>query len=71
MSRAAAIKQGYTTGARGLASRSVTGLTRTRITPNALTATGVTLCFVASVLVDAWLLVPHISREIEIERGQR
>ena len=51
MSRAAAIKHGYTTGARGLASRSVTGLTRTRITPNALTAAGVTLCFVASVLV--------------------
>ena len=44
MSRAAAIKHGYTTGARGLASRSVTGLTRTRITPNALTATGVLLC---------------------------
>ena len=51
MSRAAAIKQGYTTGARGLASRSVTGLTRTRITPNALTASGVTLCGVASLLV--------------------
>ena len=51
MSRAEAIKHGYTTGARGLASRSVTGLTRTRITPNALTATGVTLCLLASVLV--------------------
>ncbi len=51
VSRAAAIKHGYTTGARGLASRSVTGLTRTRITPNALTASGVTLCAVASVLV--------------------
>ena len=51
MSRAEAIKHGYTTGARGLASRSVTGLTRTRITPNALTATGVTLCAAASVLV--------------------
>ena len=51
MSRAAAIKAGYTTGARGIASRSVTGLTRTRITPNALTASGVTLCGVASVLV--------------------
>jgi phosphatidylinositol phosphate synthase len=49
--RAAAIKHGYTTGARSLASRSVTGLTRTRITPNALTAAGVTLCAVASVLV--------------------
>ena len=51
MSRAAAIKHGYTTGARGLASRSVTGLTRTRITPNALTTSGVTLCAAASVLV--------------------
>ena len=51
MSRAEAIKHGYTTGARGLASRSVTGLTRTRITPHALTASGVTLCATASVLV--------------------
>jgi CDP-diacylglycerol--glycerol-3-phosphate 3-phosphatidyltransferase len=51
VSRAAAIKHGYTTGARGLAYRSVTGLTRTRITPNALTASGVTLCAAASVLV--------------------
>jgi phosphatidylinositol phosphate synthase len=51
VTRAAAIKHGYTTGARGLASRSVTGLTRTRITPNALTATGVLLCGAASVLV--------------------
>ena len=31
------VKQGYTTGARSLASRSVTGLARTRVTPNALT----------------------------------
>ena len=51
MTRAATIKQGYTTGARTLASRSVTGLTRTRVTPNALTATGVLLCAAASVLV--------------------
>ena len=51
MSRAAAIKHGYTSGARGLASRSVTGLTRTRVTPNALTASGVTLCAAASILV--------------------
>jgi CDP-diacylglycerol--glycerol-3-phosphate 3-phosphatidyltransferase len=51
VTRAAAIKQGYTTGARTLASRSVTSLTRTRVTPNALTATGVLLCGVASVLV--------------------
>jgi CDP-diacylglycerol---glycerol-3-phosphate 3-phosphatidyltransferase len=44
-------KATYTTGARGLASRSIAGLTRTRITPNALTAAGVVLCAVASVLV--------------------
>jgi len=51
LSRAAAIKDGYTTGARTLASRSVLGLTRTRLTPNALTASGVVLCTVASILV--------------------
>jgi CDP-diacylglycerol--glycerol-3-phosphate 3-phosphatidyltransferase len=51
VSRAAAIKHGYTSGARGLASRSVSGLTRTRVTPNALTASGVTLCAIASILV--------------------
>lgn len=45
------VKQGYTTGARSLASRSVTGLARTRVTPNALTAAGVTLCLAAAVLV--------------------
>jgi len=49
--RAAAIKHGYTTGARSLASRSVTGLIRTRITPNMLTATGVSLCVLAAVIV--------------------
>ena len=32
-----ACKHGYTTGARSLASRSVTGLARTRVTPNVLT----------------------------------
>jgi CDP-diacylglycerol--glycerol-3-phosphate 3-phosphatidyltransferase len=51
VSRAAAIKDGYTSGARGLASRSVVGLTRTRVTPNALTASGVTLCATASIIV--------------------
>jgi CDP-diacylglycerol--glycerol-3-phosphate 3-phosphatidyltransferase len=45
------VKHGYTTGARSLASRSITGLTRTRVTPNALTATGVSLCLAAAVLV--------------------
>jgi len=51
VTRAAAIKHGYTTGARTLASRSVLGLARTRVTPNALTASGVLLCGIASVLV--------------------
>ena len=45
------VQQGYTVGARRLASRSVTSLARTRVTPNALTATGVSLCLVAAVLV--------------------
>jgi CDP-diacylglycerol--glycerol-3-phosphate 3-phosphatidyltransferase len=45
------VKDGYTTGARALASRSVTGLARTRVTPNALTTVGVTLCLVAAMLV--------------------
>jgi CDP-diacylglycerol--glycerol-3-phosphate 3-phosphatidyltransferase len=51
VSRAAAIKEGYTTGARSLASRSMTGLARTRVTPNALTTSGVLLCGIASILV--------------------
>jgi CDP-diacylglycerol--glycerol-3-phosphate 3-phosphatidyltransferase len=51
VSRAATIKQGYTTGARTLASRSISGLARTRVTPNALTAAGVSLCGLASILV--------------------
>ncbi len=45
------VKDGYTTGARKLASRSIVGLARTRVTPNALTVAGVTLCAVAAVLV--------------------
>src|SRR2546427_1519512 len=49
--RASRVKEGYTTGARRLASRSVTGLARTGVTPNALTAAGVTLCLAAAVLV--------------------
>jgi CDP-diacylglycerol--glycerol-3-phosphate 3-phosphatidyltransferase len=51
VSRAAALKQGYTQGARRLATRSIGGLARTRVTPNALTATGVSLCALAAVLV--------------------
>jgi CDP-diacylglycerol--glycerol-3-phosphate 3-phosphatidyltransferase len=45
------VKETYTTGARSLASRSVTRLARTRVTPNTLTAAGVTLCIAAAVLV--------------------
>jgi phosphatidylinositol phosphate synthase len=45
------VQQGYTTGARTLASRSVTSLARTRVTPNALTTAGVSLCLAAAVLV--------------------
>jgi CDP-diacylglycerol--glycerol-3-phosphate 3-phosphatidyltransferase len=45
------VKQGYTTGARSLASRSIVGLARTRVTPNALTTAGVSLCIAAAVLV--------------------
>jgi CDP-diacylglycerol--glycerol-3-phosphate 3-phosphatidyltransferase len=51
VSRAAAIKDGYTKGARALAARSMGGLARTRVTPNALTAAGVLLCAVASTVV--------------------
>jgi CDP-diacylglycerol--glycerol-3-phosphate 3-phosphatidyltransferase len=45
------VKQGYTTGARALASKSITRLTKTRVTPNALTTSGVSLCLASSVLV--------------------
>jgi CDP-diacylglycerol--glycerol-3-phosphate 3-phosphatidyltransferase len=45
------IKEAYTSGARGLASRSITGLARTRVTPNMLTGAGVSLCAVGAVLV--------------------
>jgi CDP-diacylglycerol---glycerol-3-phosphate 3-phosphatidyltransferase len=45
------VKDGYTTGARSLASRSIVGLARTRVTPNALTTSGVTLCLAAAVVV--------------------
>jgi CDP-diacylglycerol--glycerol-3-phosphate 3-phosphatidyltransferase len=45
------VKQSYTTGARTLASRSIVGLARTRITPNALTTAGVSLCLAAAVIV--------------------
>ena len=45
------LKAAYTAGARGLASRSMTGLARTRVTPNMLTGAGVTLCALGAVLV--------------------
>ncbi len=45
------LKAAYTGGARAIASRSMTGLARTRVTPNMLTAAGVTLCAAAAVLV--------------------
>jgi CDP-diacylglycerol--glycerol-3-phosphate 3-phosphatidyltransferase len=45
------VKSTYTDGARRIASRSMTGLARTRLTPSMLTAAGVSLCILASVLV--------------------
>ena len=45
------VKSTYTDGARRIASRSMTGLARTRVTPSMLTAAGVSLCILASVLV--------------------
>jgi phosphatidylinositol phosphate synthase len=44
------MKNGYTTGARSLAARSIGGLARTRVTPNALTTAGVSLCLMAAVI---------------------
>ena len=44
------MKDGYTTGARTLAARSIGGLARTRITPNALTTAGVSLCLGAALI---------------------
>jgi CDP-diacylglycerol---glycerol-3-phosphate 3-phosphatidyltransferase len=47
----ARVKEGYTTGVRRLAARSIGGLARTRITPDALTALGITICCAAAVAV--------------------
>jgi CDP-diacylglycerol--glycerol-3-phosphate 3-phosphatidyltransferase len=47
----ASLKERYTAGARRLATESMGGLARSHVTPNALTASGVLLCAVASVLV--------------------
>jgi CDP-diacylglycerol--glycerol-3-phosphate 3-phosphatidyltransferase len=45
------LKQAYTDEARRLASRSMTGLAQTRLTPTALTVSGLALCIVGSVVV--------------------
>jgi CDP-diacylglycerol---glycerol-3-phosphate 3-phosphatidyltransferase len=45
------VKQGYTDGTRRLASRYISRLARTRVTPNALTAGGILLCSAAAVLI--------------------
>jgi CDP-diacylglycerol--glycerol-3-phosphate 3-phosphatidyltransferase len=45
------VKEGYTGGVRRLAARSVTALARTRLSPDALTASGVVLCATAAILV--------------------
>jgi phosphatidylinositol phosphate synthase len=45
------LKEGYTDGARKVASRSMEGLARTRVSPNALTAAGVATCIVSAVVV--------------------
>jgi CDP-diacylglycerol---glycerol-3-phosphate 3-phosphatidyltransferase len=45
------VKDEYTTGVRRLASRSIRGLARTRITPDALTALGISICALAAVAV--------------------
>ena len=45
------VKQGYTTGVRRIAFRAMAGLARTRVTPDALTALGLSVCAVAAVAV--------------------
>jgi CDP-diacylglycerol---glycerol-3-phosphate 3-phosphatidyltransferase len=45
------LKDGYTSGVRRLASRSMRGLARTRVTPDVLTALGLSICFLAAVAV--------------------
>ena len=45
------LKEGYTDGARKVASRSMEGLARTRVSPNALTAAGVATCILSAVIV--------------------
>jgi CDP-diacylglycerol---glycerol-3-phosphate 3-phosphatidyltransferase len=55
------VKRSYTDGTRKLAARWIGGLARTRVTPNALTAAGITLCALSAVVVyfayhRPWLL---------------
>ncbi|MFL5931262.1 MAG: CDP-alcohol phosphatidyltransferase family protein [Gaiellaceae bacterium] len=50
-SAAARVKDGYTTGVRRLAAGSIGGLARTRVTPDFLTALGLTICGIAAVAV--------------------
>jgi CDP-diacylglycerol---glycerol-3-phosphate 3-phosphatidyltransferase len=45
------LQRSYLDGVRRIAANSIEGLARTRVSPNALTATGVLLCAVASVVV--------------------
>src|SRR5262249_47573293 len=45
------VKQSYTLPVRRAAARSMAGLARTRVSPNALTTAGVLLCAVSAVLV--------------------
>jgi CDP-diacylglycerol--glycerol-3-phosphate 3-phosphatidyltransferase len=48
---AARLQRAYIDGVRRVAANSVDGLARTRVSPNALTAAGVSLCILASVAV--------------------
>jgi CDP-diacylglycerol---glycerol-3-phosphate 3-phosphatidyltransferase len=45
------VKEGYTTGTRRIAFRAMAGLARTRVTPDALTALGLSVCALAAVAV--------------------
>ena len=58
--RLGALKEAYTTGGRRVAARQMERLGRTWITPNVLSASGVTVCILASVIVyfeyEAWWL---------------
>lgn len=45
------VKEGYTTGVRRIAFRAMAGLARTRVTPDALTTLGLSVCAVAAVAV--------------------